>query len=162
MYTSICDRLEQIVAPALAMDPETCLDARGDSIHTSTCRRSAKVLNFLHHLTSSGIWPRGNVPLPPKSLHKIFRDLESFSNWRFHGEQRPKKTRFYDKSKCRCIREDYQKAIESIVESEKQLQDGLCLACVKLRKADDRTEKMDDNCRSMTLQEHKAYLAYRE
>ena len=161
MYKSICDGLEQIVAPALKIDPKMCLDTRGELIPNGNCRRSAKVLNFFHHLTSVGVWPRGTVALPSKSIYEIFGDLESFSNWRFHGEQRSKKARFYDKSKCRCVREDYRKAIESIVEREKLREKGLCLACVKLRKADGRTGEVDDNCRSKTLIEHTASSARR-
>lgn len=117
-YNSIHDGLEQIVAPALGMDPETCLDARGASIPINTCRRSVKVLHCLHFLTSCGIWPRSELRWHGESVENVFSQLEAFENWRFHGEQRPKKSRFYDKSKCRCIREDYWKEIESIVSLE--------------------------------------------
>ena len=161
-YNSICDGLEEIVAPALAMDPETCLDARGASIPINTCRRSAKVLHFFHYLTSWRIWPRSELQLHGKSVEKVLTELEAFENWHFYGEQRPKSSRFYDKSKCRCVREDYRKKIESIVWRERADEGGLCLACVKLRKACGSTGEVNTNCGSKTLTEHRASLQWRD
>ncbi|KAL8824013.1 MAG: hypothetical protein Q9191_005363 [Dirinaria sp. TL-2023a] len=164
VHNSICDSLEEIVAPALAIDPRTCLDAAGASIPTNGCRRSAKIMHFFQYLTSENIWPRGtswSFHLEEKSIEDMYDRLEEFQNWRFHGEQRPKKHRFYDKSKCRCVVEDYRRKIGEIVFHERQRENGLCLACVKLRRAKRPTYGVDDNCREATLKGHKMRLNIR-
>ena len=156
IYNAISDGLEEIVAPALQMQPGTCTDARGASIPTDSCRRSAKLQNFFWQLTQCSIWPRSRLRNHDKSVDAVSKVLMEFQNWRFHGEQRPRKSRFYDKSKCRCIREDLKKEIENVLDREAGQQVGLCLACVKARKAGGQTCGDDANCGSLTLKEHKA------